>query len=230
MRATCHVSKPCSSCLEPVYIEFYPFCRSFIEFYPFCRSFIEFYPICRSFIEFYPFCRSLFPCTIFSLTSQVRTHMLWRMCDVRWKIVPRVWQQTEHVCGKYCNARSDWSTHGKKEIIEELKLQTVQPSVIIENGRLGNCRESGPLSSRDFITHPLQVYCKFGCAESSSGKVYTGQGCTDKLRFSERKSHEAQCPWSIVPCPNSKECGSLLARDLTEHLISCVHAKCENSL
>eukprot|EP00116_Pleurobrachia_bachei_P002213 sb/3462475/ len=76
----------------------------------------------------------------------------------------------------------------------------------------------------------LMVYCKFGCAMSSSGKVYTGQGCTDKLRFSERKVHEAQCPWSIVPCPNSKECGSLLARDLTEHLISCVHAKCENSL
>ena len=59
-------------------------------------------------------------------------------------------------------------------------------------------------------------------------KVYTGQGCTDKITFHERKVHEAQCPWSIVPCPNSEECGTLLARDVTEHLVECKHATCEN--
>ncbi|KAL5257600.1 hypothetical protein ACHWQZ_G012503 [Mnemiopsis leidyi] len=75
----------------------------------------------------------------------------------------------------------------------------------------------------------LTVYCKFGCAMKEGGeKVYTGQACTDKITFHERKFHEAQCPWSIVPCPNSDQCGTLLARDLTEHLVECQHATCEN--
>ena len=74
-----------------------------------------------------------------------------------------------------------------------------------------------------------QVYCKFGCALKEGGdKVFTGQSCTDKLTFSGRKFHEAQCPWSIVPCPNSTDCGTLLARDVTEHLLECRHAMCEN--
>jgi len=75
----------------------------------------------------------------------------------------------------------------------------------------------------------LMVYCKFGCAVKEGGdKVYTGQSCTDKLTFHQRKVHESQCPWSIVPCPNSEECGTLLARDVTEHLLECKHATCEN--
>lgn len=58
--------------------------------------------------------------------------------------------------------------------------------------------------------------------------MYTGQACTDKITFEDRKFHEAQCPWSIVSCPNAAECGTLLARDLTEHLAECKHATCEN--
>ena len=73
------------------------------------------------------------------------------------------------------------------------------------------------------------MYCKFGCAVKEGGdKIYTGQSCTDKLTFHQRKVHESQCPWSIVPCPNSEECGTLLARDVTEHLLECKHATCEN--
>ena len=170
------------------------------------------------------------------LPSKVRAHLLRGLCDVRWKGVSRVWQQVEHFCGKYCNARSDRITNGKNE---KAKFKTLVPEL---RQRTNLCAElRGGYNDWEMIvksvlcnpatsSHHLQVYCKFGCAMSSGGKVYTGQGCTDKLRFSERKSHEAQCPWSIVPCPNSKECGSLLARDLTEHLISCVHARCKNSL
>ena len=58
--------------------------------------------------------------------------------------------------------------------------------------------------------------------------MYTGKGCPDKLQFGERKVHETQCPWSVVPCPNSGECGTLLARDITEHILVCRHACCEN--
>ena len=60
-------------------------------------------------------------------------------------------------------------------------------------------------------------------------RVYSGQACTDNLTFGERKEHEALCLWSIVPCPNSEQCGTLLARDVAEHLLACSQAACENS-
>jgi len=85
------------------------------------------------------------------------------------------------------------------------------------------------ISLRDQIGS-LMIYCKFGCAaKADGGLVYSGEACTEKLNLSSRKKHEGQCLWSIVQCPNSSSCGTLLAKDLAEHTMECVHAACCNA-
>eukprot|EP00042_Codosiga_hollandica_P034369 m.240002 g.240002 ORF g.240002 m.240002 type:complete len:684 (+) comp54393_c0_seq6:154-2205(+) len=85
----------------------------------------------------------------------------------------------------------------------------------------------------------LRIHCKYGCKnahESTTRQseeiryVVDSAGCPEILVLAHRRDHELSCPFAPTECPNSHECGTLLKKDLDEHLQACVRFTCSHKV
>eukprot|EP00041_Stephanoeca_diplocostata_P028273 m.796366 g.796366 ORF g.796366 m.796366 type:complete len:858 (-) comp23342_c0_seq2:972-3545(-) len=64
--------------------------------------------------------------------------------------------------------------------------------------------------------------------ESFDGYVADPSGCQAVVRLGSRAEHEMQCPFRVVPCPNSALCPPMRQRALATHLDVCTNVSCAN--
>ncbi|XP_071963692.1 E3 ubiquitin-protein ligase TRAF7-like isoform X1 [Antedon mediterranea] len=79
----------------------------------------------------------------------------------------------------------------------------------------------------------LYVHCKYGCIPSSSqipGEYEVDpDGCPMTMRVSEKVTHEANCGYAPMNCPNNPNCPTVLKMDLESHMKMCNLCKCDHS-
>ena len=76
----------------------------------------------------------------------------------------------------------------------------------------------------------LDIHCQHGLTRVDSEDEFNldEEGCPEVIRLGKRTEHEEQCPYALVPCPNSaNHCGKFRRRDLDAHLGTCPRYPCE---
>lgn len=76
----------------------------------------------------------------------------------------------------------------------------------------------------------LDIHCQHGLTRVDSEDEFNldEEGCPEVIRLGNRIEHEEQCPYALVPCPNSaNHCGKFRRRDLDAHLGTCPRYPCE---
>ncbi|XP_077979630.1 E3 ubiquitin-protein ligase TRAF7-like isoform X2 [Glandiceps talaboti] len=78
----------------------------------------------------------------------------------------------------------------------------------------------------------LYIHCKYGCRPSSNGVPgefeVNPNGCPMTIKVNERRSHECECGYAQVQCPNNSACPMILKMDLEAHLKVCDQRKCDH--
>eukprot|EP00033_Pygsuia_biforma_P006869 GCRY01007766.1.p1 GENE.GCRY01007766.1~~GCRY01007766.1.p1 ORF type:complete len:276 (-),score=28.04 GCRY01007766.1:7-834(-) len=78
----------------------------------------------------------------------------------------------------------------------------------------------------------VMIYCRHGLVKvvDSDGAeqwVRTPDGCPETIPLRTRLSHERDCGFALVPCPNSTKCGHFRRRMLPYHLMEeCMFRPC----
>ena len=78
----------------------------------------------------------------------------------------------------------------------------------------------------------LLIYCRHGLIRYDSDEDFMidDTGCPDRIQLGRRHEHENQCPYALLPCPNSSNhCGKFRRRDIENHLRICPRVPCPYS-
>ena len=76
----------------------------------------------------------------------------------------------------------------------------------------------------------LEIHCQHGLGrvDSEDDFYLDHEGCPLAIKLGKRVEHEEECPYALVPCPNSaNHCGKFRRRDLDAHLETCPRYPCK---
>jgi len=109
-------------------------------------------------------------------------------------------------CGhSFCKKCTMTTTHCP---VHKVRMSTILPNLALSD-QIGD----------------LLVYCRY-CKFTSNKEIDTS-ACTEKIKYSQLKTHESTCMYAPVKCPNNPNCPEMLRKNLEEHLKNCNNCTCQ---